>query len=101
MDDVSKLGKAVALACKERFALDSRARQRYFDLGKDAASEVDVSRWEPLVKGWGHETALACAIEAAYAAIPNAEIPETMKRALGTIREGLKSGLYVRLLKAR
>lgn len=73
-------------------------------LGVDAASRVDLSRFVKITAhvGEGWNTALAVAGEIADAITPlTDQLPEPNRRAIGGIREGLRSGIYSRLMRAR
>ena len=48
-----------------------------------------------------HGTALACAIEAADVFIPACSVGGSGQRAIGALREGLKSALYARFVDAQ
>lgn len=71
-------------------------------LGVDAASRVDLSRFRKITAhiGDGWNTALAVADEIAEAITPiSDQLPEANRRAIGGVRQGLKSGVYSRLMR--
>lgn len=76
---------------------------RYWnDLGRSASEHVDLAPFAELVShcGDGWNTCLAVAMQIADSLTPlTDQVGETHKRTVGGVREGLKSGLYARLMK--
>lgn len=96
---MTALETAIARALEAR-AWSSYDIQRWHDMGLSAAEQVDLTRFDLSHAGDGWNTALALAMEIADSITPlTDQLPEANRRAMGGVREGLKSGLYARIMR--
>ena len=93
-------------AAKARGYVDSEFLRYWSEKGRKAEKYCDgatLMHWSQSVMApeSRHGTALACAIEAADVFIPACSVGGSGQRAIGALREGLKSALYARFVDAQ
>lgn len=93
-------------ASKARGYVDSDFLRFWNEKGRKAERFCDgatLMHWSESVMApeAKHGTALACAIEAADVFIPPCSVGGSGQRAIGALREGLKSALYARFVDAQ
>jgi hypothetical protein len=100
------LERLIEEAAKARGCVDSDFLRFWNEKGRKAERFCDgatLMHWSEAVMApeAKHGTALACAIEAADVFIPSCSVGGIGQRAIGALREGLKSALYARFVDAQ